>query len=197
MNRRLAANPPSVIRRIGETAASIPGCLRLTIGEPDFDAPLSVRQRIAEAIAGGDTHYPPNAGIMPLRRETAAYLNGRFGSDYLPEETLITVGSTEALGSALFAILNPGDEVICLTPCFGLYKPLIEMAGGVYRPLPRGEGITKEKLAQARTALETSMRDRERARQRTVRAAEELERLQAAGPDRLRQLSVDVKLHSG
>lgn len=152
LNRRLAANPPSVIRRIGETAASIPGCLRLTIGEPDFDAPLSVRQRIAEAIAGGDTHYPPNAGIMPLRRETAAYLNGRFGSDYLPEETLITVGSTEALGSALFAILNPGDEVICLTPCFGLYKPLIEMAGGVYRPLPRGEGITKEKLAQAVTS---------------------------------------------
>ena len=151
LNRRLSANPPSPIRRIGEIADSLPGCMRLTIGEPDFDAPLPVRTRIAAAIAGGDTHYPPNAGIPALRQEIAGHLNARFGADYAPEETLVAVGSTEALASALFAILNPGDEVICPTPCFGLYKPLIEMAGGVYVPLPRrqGDGIDPAALSAA------------------------------------------------
>ena len=153
LNRRLQANPKSPIRRIGEEAAAIPGCLRLTIGEPDFDAPLAVRQKIAGAILAGDTHYPPNAGIPELRAEVASMLNARFGCRYAPEETLLTVGSTEAIAAALFAILNPGDEVVCPTPCFGLYKPLIEMAGGTFVPLPRkaGGGISREMLSAVLT----------------------------------------------
>lgn len=153
LNQRLAANPKSPIRRIGEEAAGIPGCLKLTIGEPDFDAPLPLRQRIAEAILAGDTHYPPNAGIPQLRGEVAAMLNGRFGCHYGAEETLISVGSTEAIAAALFAILNPGDEVICPVPCFGLYKPLIEMAGGVFVPLPRkmGKGVERAFLGEVLT----------------------------------------------
>lgn len=151
LNRRLAANPPSPIRRIGEIADTLPGCLRLTIGEPDFDAPLPVREGIARAILDGDTHYPPNAGIPALRAQAAEMLNARFGSDYRPEETMISVGSTEGLAAALFAILNPGDEVVCPTPAFGLYRPLIELAGGVFVPLPRrqGEGVPREALERA------------------------------------------------
>ncbi len=131
LNRRLVSNPPSGIRRIGQIAKTIPGCIALTIGEPDFDAPVSIRESIAAAIAGGDTHYPPNAGYGEWLNEIAGHLNRRFGCDYAQEEVLCTVGSTQALACALFAILNPGDEVIVFTPCFGLYKPQIEMAGGV------------------------------------------------------------------
>lgn len=131
LNRRLVSNPPSGIRRIGQIARTIPGCIALTIGEPDFDAPASIRSRIAEAIAGGDTHYPPNAGYDAWLCEIAAHLNSRYVCDYARDEILCTVGSTQALASALFAILNPGDEVIVFTPCFGLYKPQIEMAGGI------------------------------------------------------------------
>lgn len=150
LNRRLCANPPSGIRRIGQTAKTIPGCLALTIGEPDFDAPLPVRSRIAEAILGGETHYPPNAGYPELLAQTAAHLNGRFHTGYAPEETLVTVGSTEALACALMAILNPGDEVIVPVPAFGLYKPQIELCGGVYVPMettPDGFAVTREALA--------------------------------------------------
>ena len=68
LNQRLTDNPPSGIRRIGRLAARIPDCIALTIGEPDFDAPIAVRQRIAESILGGETHYPPNAGYPELRR---------------------------------------------------------------------------------------------------------------------------------
>lgn len=153
LNRRLQANPKSPIRRIGEEAAQIPGCLRLTIGEPDFEAPPTVRKKIAEAILAGDTHYPPNAGILELRAEVASMLNKRFGCTYTPDETLLSVGSTEAIAAALFAILNPGDEVICPTPCFGLYKPLIEMAGGSFVALPRasGKGISEAVLQSVLT----------------------------------------------
>ena len=150
LNKKLAANPPSGIRRIGQMARSIPGCIALTIGEPDFDAPIEVRMRIAEAILSGETHYPPNAGYPELRAQVAAHLNGRFGSDYAPEETVVCVGSTQALFSALLAVLNPGDEVIVPTPCFGLYRPQIEMAGGVYVPMDvTGDqfSITRENLA--------------------------------------------------
>ena len=108
-----------------------------------------MRQRIAESILGGETHYPPNAGYPELRREIAAHINARFGSAYAPEETLVTVGSTQALMSGLMAILNPGDEVVVPVPAFGLYKPQIEMAGGVYVPLSTEEDgfqITSERL---------------------------------------------------
>ena len=150
LNRRLAANPPSGIRRIGQMAREIPGCIALTIGEPDLDAPLSVRSSIAEAILGGETHYPPNAGYPQLRAQIAAHINSRFGSDYAPEEVVATIGSTQALASALFAVINPGDEVIVPVPCFGLYKPQIEMAGGVCVPMDiteDGFAVTRENLA--------------------------------------------------
>lgn len=149
LNKRLVSNPPSGIRRIGQLAKTIPGCIALTIGEPDFDAPLSIRENIAASIASGDTHYPPNAGYGQWLDEIAGHLNTRFGCDYSQDEVLCTVGSTQALASALFAIVNPGDEVIVFTPCFGLYKPQIEMAGGVCTEMDisrDGFEITREAL---------------------------------------------------
>lgn len=154
LNRRLLANPPSGIRRIGQAAKAIPGCIALTIGEPDFDAPMPVRERISEAILGGDTHYPPNAGYPDMLAQVAEHLNGRFGCDYSPDEVVLTVGSTQALASTLFAILNPGDEVIVPVPAFGLYKPQIEMAGGIFVPMDvtqDGFQVTSARLASAIT----------------------------------------------
>lgn len=158
LNRRLVSNPPSGIRRIGQIAKSIPGCIALTIGEPDFDAPVAIRESIAAAIAGGDTHYPPNAGYGEWLDQIAGHLNNRFGCDYSQEEILCTVGSTQALASALFAILNPGDEVIVFTPCFGLYKPQIEMAGGVCVEMD----ISKDSFAVTQEALKKHMTERTR-----------------------------------
>ena len=139
LNHRLVNTPPSGIRRIGQLAKARPGCIALSIGEPDLDAPDRIRRQISEAILAGDTHYPPNAGISELRSEIAEAVNKRFSTDYAPGETVVTIGSTEALASAIFAILNPGDEVIVPIPTFGLYQPQIEMAGGVFVPLPLRE----------------------------------------------------------
>ena len=135
LNHRLVNIPPSGIRRIGQLAKARPGCIALSIGEPDLDAPERIRRQIADAIVAGDTHYPPNAGISDLRGEIANAVNERFSTDYAPGETVVTIGSTEALASAIFAILNPGDEVIVPIPTFNLYQAQIELAGGVFVPL--------------------------------------------------------------
>lgn len=143
------ALPESAIRRVTREAAAIPGCIALTLGEPEFDAPLAVRQGIARAILAGDTHYPPNAGDPTLRAQIAAHANARFACDYAPEEAVITIGATQALMSALLAILSPGDEVITPAPCFPLYRTQIALAGGVCVPMDTtddGFQLTPERL---------------------------------------------------
>ena len=154
LNQSLLATPPSGIRRIGMLARSIPGCIALSIGEPDLDAPLSVRRKIADRLLDGDTHYPPNPGTNELRDELAAHLRERFGCEVTRNEVVFTIGSTEAIAATLFAILNPGDEVILPSPCFGLYQPLVQMAGGraVILDIEKdGFAVRADRLAALRT----------------------------------------------
>ena len=61
----------SPIRAYTNLAASVPGCVKLTIGEPDMDTPAGIRAAAAAALEAGQTHYAPNQGILPLRRENA------------------------------------------------------------------------------------------------------------------------------
>ena len=149
MNRAVVAMQPSGIRRITAEARRIEGCISLTLGEPDFDTPAPVCERTRRALGEGYTHYPPNAGYEPLRAQIAAHKNARHGTDYTADEVIVTAGSTEAIASALLAILNPGDEVIVPVPAFGLYEQLIALAGGVYVPLHTeadGFQIAQERL---------------------------------------------------
>ena len=107
MNRAVVAMQPSGIRRITAEARRIEGCISLTLGEPDFDTPAPVCERTRRALGEGYTHYPPNAGYEPLRAQIAAHENARHGTDYTADEVIVTAGSTEAIASALLAILNP------------------------------------------------------------------------------------------
>ncbi len=131
LNQRLQAIAPSVIRKIVSEASGIPGCISLSIGEPEFDAPSPVIQKISSSLFSGNTHYPPNAGIKPLRHQVAQFINSRFHSHYSVDDTVITIGSSEAIAVSLLAILNPGDEVIVPEPAFLLYRSQIEMFGGI------------------------------------------------------------------
>ena len=109
-------------------AKATPGCISLTIGEPDLDTPLPIRQAAAEAIAAGRTHYAPNRGTDDLRRAIAEF-ETRRGFPCTPEQVLVTVGATGALNTALSGILNIGDEVIIPTPAFSLYESITVAAG--------------------------------------------------------------------
>ena len=134
LNANLASLKRSAIRVYTNLARQTPDCAMLTIGEPDFDTPEGIRQAAWAALQQGQTHYAPNQGTQDLREAIAAY-ETRRGNATSPREVLVTVGSSQALFTALLGILNPGEEVIVPVPAFSLYETIITVAGGKMVPL--------------------------------------------------------------
>jgi len=135
ISHRVRHVPPSGIRRFFDIAATMEDVISLGIGEPDFATPLPILKAGIESLQQGETHYTSNSGIYELRLALAEHLEHLYGVSYHPEkELLITVGVSEAVYLALTAVLNPGDEVIVVTPCFVSYQPEVIFAGGV--PVP-------------------------------------------------------------
>ena len=125
--------PPSAIRRFFDLANEMKGeVISLSIGEPDFVTPWSVREAGINSLVDGVTHYSPNAGYIESRKAICDYISDRYGVDYSPNgEVLITVGGSEGLDLVARALINPGDEVIVVEPCFVAYKATVMFAHGV------------------------------------------------------------------
>ncbi|MBQ8342302.1 MAG: aminotransferase class I/II-fold pyridoxal phosphate-dependent enzyme [Clostridia bacterium] len=110
---------------------SMKDVIGLTVGQPDFVTPWHIREAGIESLQKGKTYYSPNAGFTDLQLEISRYLKRRFDLTYAPENTVVTVGGSEAIDLAIRAIVEPGDEVIIPTPCFVCYDPIVRMQGGV------------------------------------------------------------------
>lgn len=122
---------PSGIRKFFDLAAGMEGVVSLGVGEPDFVTSWSVREAAINSLEQGYTSYTANAGLLELRQEISTYMNKQFKVEYDPEdEIIVTVGASQAIDIAMRAILNPGDEVIVVEPCFVAYVPMVELAGG-------------------------------------------------------------------
>ena len=133
-NQDLAGLATSGIRRFTALANQTPGCVKLTLGEPEFDTPAPIRAAVSDSLVRGLTHYPPNNGRPELLCALSAYM-GRQGLSYEPGELIVTCGATEALAATLMSLLDPGDEVIVPTPAFGLYETIVRAAHGTVRSL--------------------------------------------------------------
>lgn len=129
LNLNLSPLQRSGIRRYTNLAKTVPDCVMLTIGEPDFDTPAPIKAAAAAAMAQNRTHYAPNQGTPELLSAIADF-ETRRGMACRPEQVLITAGATGALFTALLGVLNPGDEVIIPTPAFPLYESIVTIAGG-------------------------------------------------------------------
>lgn len=122
---------PSGIRRFFDLAAGMEGVISLGVGEPDFVTPWAVREAAINSLEQGYTSYTANAGLIELRQEIARYLKTKFQVEYAPEtEIIVTVGASEAIDIAMRTIIDPGDEVIVVEPCFVSYVPMVMLAGG-------------------------------------------------------------------
>ena len=105
--RRVAAVPPSGIRKFFDIAATMHDVISLGIGEPDFVTPDVIRAAGMASLQRGETRYTSNSGILELRQALTAKWEALYGIGYNPDtETLITVGGSEALYLALTAILT-------------------------------------------------------------------------------------------
>ena len=123
---------PSGIRRYFDIAATMDNVVSLGIGEPDFATPRHIAAKGIECLETGRTSYTSNSGTLELRQAISAYIEGLYGIHYSPEsQVLVTVGVSEAMWVALKAIIDPGDEVLVVEPCFVANAAAVEMAGGV------------------------------------------------------------------
>ncbi|BBN97711.1 pyridoxal phosphate-dependent aminotransferase [Sporolactobacillus terrae] len=124
MKKELSLIQPSDILKFDQEASAIPGIIKLTIGEPDFNTPEHVKEAGKRSIDHNRSHYAPPNGTPELRQAISRFLEKKYGLFYNADhEILVTAGATEAIYTVLTSILNPGDKVLMPTPIFPLYIP--------------------------------------------------------------------------
>ena len=107
------------------------GAINLSQGFPDFRADPALLDALTRAMQQGKNQYAPMPGLPELRHAIAGKISALHGTDYDPEsEITVTAGATQALFTAIAALVHPGDEVIVFEPVYDCYIPAIELAGG-------------------------------------------------------------------
>ncbi len=101
-----------------------------------MNTPEKIKETAIKAIMENKTHYTTNRGLIELRKEVCNYYDKKYNAKYNPEtEAIITTGGSEGIDISLRAIINQGDEIIVTDPGYVAYKPLIQMAGGIPKPI--------------------------------------------------------------
>jgi len=100
-------------------------------GEPDFDTPQYIKAAAIDAIGKGMTKYTPASGTTELKQAICDRYQRKFGLVYQPNQVVVSNGAKQSLFNIFQAILNPGDEVIVISPYWLTYPELIKMASGV------------------------------------------------------------------
>lgn len=118
----------SGIRKIFALAAKMKDPINLSIGQPDYDVNMEVKEAAIAAIRAGQNSYTQTWGLEELREAVQGYYNDKFG--VVPQNVMITAGVSGALFLALMAMVNDCDEVIFGDPYFVMYKHLVNLLGG-------------------------------------------------------------------
>ncbi len=137
-------SPTTLMMQKGrELAAQGLDVINLAGGEPDFDTPKHIQQAAFDAIAAGDTHYPPSFGKPELLDAICAKLERENDVRALPDQLVVTPGGKWAIYTTLASTLNEGDEVMILDPAWVSYAPMVRLNGGVpvHVPLPAADNF--------------------------------------------------------
>ena len=130
--------------------------INLSQGFPDYDCDPELVALISDAMRNGFNQYAPMAGSVRLRNVIADKTKALYGAEYDPEtEITITAGGTQAIFTALAAVIHPGDEVIIFEPAYDSYAPAIRLLGGLVKPYelaPPDYGIDWEMVKKLFTA---------------------------------------------
>lgn len=129
MNKNMKNVKISGIRKFYNEVQKVDGAISLTLGQPDFDLPKSIKDGLIKAINENKTAYTSNLGIYELRNEISKYLNIKDIS-YNANEICITVGGSEALFNIFTALINENDKVLIPTPAYPAYESIVTILGG-------------------------------------------------------------------
>jgi methionine aminotransferase len=112
------------------------GAINLSQGFPDYSCSPKLIELVNRAMKDGHNQYAPMAGVMALREQVAAKTKRLYGGKYDPDtEITITAGGTQAVYTAICAVIHPNDEVIIFEPAYDCYAPAIKLMGGVVKSL--------------------------------------------------------------
>ncbi|MDO9132958.1 pyridoxal phosphate-dependent aminotransferase [Hydrogenophaga sp.] len=165
----MSTNPPrtpaltSRLPNVGTTIFTVMSALatehkavNLGQGFPDFDCDPALVNAVTQAMQASHNQYPPMPGVPALRQAMASKMLALYGLRCDPAtEITVTAGATQAIFTALLAVVHPGDEVIVLEPCYDSYVPNIELAGGVPVRVPLTPGSFRpdfDRIAAAMTS---------------------------------------------
>lgn len=124
-----AEMPVTIFEHMSGLARDL-GAINLGQGFPDGPPPAELLRALTRAAMEKSHQYPPMAGLPELRRAVAGFYARTQGLDLAPESVVVTSGATEAVASAILAVVAPGDEVLLFAPAYDAYAPLVRRAGG-------------------------------------------------------------------
>ena len=150
--------PSSGIRMIFEISQTMNDCIHLEVGQPDFRTPEHILEVAARAAYDGFTHYTAGAGIPELREAIAQKVTEKNGFSTEPANVVVSPGAVASIISTLFAIAEPGDEILIPDPAWPNYVTQMACTGckGIRYPLDPANGFqinftALEKLVTPRT----------------------------------------------
>lgn len=121
----------SPIRKFYNLVSNVPNALSLTLGQPDFNTPQNIKDAGIKAINENLTTYTHNQGFIELRKAISTYLKNYCGLTYSYEnEITVTVGSGQAIDSAIRTLVDDGDEVLIPSPGYVAYSACVTLSGG-------------------------------------------------------------------
>ena len=152
---------PSKLPNVGTTIFTVMSALaaehkavNLGQGFPDFECAPELVNAVTAAMQAGHNQYPPMTGVPMLREAVARKIEALHGRAYNPNtEITITAGATQAIITAILAIVHAGDEVIVLDPCYDSYVPNIKLAGGKAVRVPLTPGTFRPDFGKISAAI--------------------------------------------
>ncbi|MCL1940397.1 MAG: pyridoxal phosphate-dependent aminotransferase [Synergistaceae bacterium] len=139
LSNRFGSLKPSGMAKYFRMIEAVDGVCDLSIGEPDFDTEDDIIEAAMADAKNGYTHYPPLSGYPDVKEAVCNYWQRHHDMKYLPDEVHMCVGGTQSLWLGLQVLTDPGDEVICVEPCFSPYFTQVEWTGGKVIHLPTRE----------------------------------------------------------
>jgi methionine aminotransferase len=127
---------PTSIFSVMSALAHKENALNLSQGFPDFESDSKLIQMVSKAMEQGKNQYAPMPGIFSLRQEIANKMEQLYNVSYNPEtEITVTAGATQAIFTAIAAIVKKDDEVVIFKPAYDCYEPTIQLFGGKVIPV--------------------------------------------------------------
>ncbi len=149
----------TTIFTVMSTLATEKNAVNLGQGFPDFHCDPKLVDVVTDAMKQGLNQYPPMTGVPVLREAIAAKIAALYGCQYnAASEITITAGATQAIITAILAVVHAGDEVIVLEPCYDSYVPNIELAGGVVVRVPLTPGTFRPDFDRISAAITAKTR---------------------------------------